>query len=162
MDRTISHNAFTGGKRQDRRSTWQKKAYGSCQQTETMFGHRLERPISLNGKSQQVRRKADDRTTRDSTSRGANIIQSSQGDDCNNRAAEGLWGTTHGNPGNYWYAKDRDNRSRGSCQNETELLCQILNGQPTQGRNRPGLQIARGGTHGATVQFLSTRVYGRI
>ncbi|KAG5861848.1 hypothetical protein JTB14_004386 [Gonioctena quinquepunctata] len=41
------------------------------------------------------------------------------------------------------------------------LLCQTWNGEPTQGRNRPGLQIVQGGTHGATVQFLSTHGYGR-
>ncbi|KAG5886605.1 hypothetical protein JTB14_001029 [Gonioctena quinquepunctata] len=35
-----------GGKRQDKRNTWQKIATGPCQQTEAMFGHRRpERPI---------------------------------------------------------------------------------------------------------------------
>ncbi|KAG5895163.1 hypothetical protein JTB14_007332 [Gonioctena quinquepunctata] len=36
-----------------------------------------------------------------------------------------------------------------------------LERRATWGRNRPGLQIVRGGTHGATVQFLSTHGYGR-
>ncbi|KAG5870400.1 hypothetical protein JTB14_035499 [Gonioctena quinquepunctata] len=42
MDRTISHNASTRGKRQDRRNTWQEGATGPCQQTEAMFGHRRD------------------------------------------------------------------------------------------------------------------------